>query len=67
MRSVYRWHHKVCREPELLLQIKTAANRYAAVEEHLRTHPRYTLPEIVQTPITDGSPAYLRWIVEQTR
>jgi periplasmic divalent cation tolerance protein len=62
IRSVYRWKGEVCDEPECLLMIKTAARRYAALEQHIKANHAYETPEIVQLPITGGSPQYLHWI-----
>jgi periplasmic divalent cation tolerance protein len=62
IRSVYRWKGETCTEPEHLLLIKTAADRFDAIEQHIKAHHSYETPEIVQVPITAGSAEYLRWI-----
>ena len=67
MRSVYRWQGAVESANELQLVIKTVAERTRTVEETLRVHHPYELPEIIVVPVVDGSPAYLRWVAEESR
>ena len=65
--SVYRWKGVVERENELLLVIKTLAERVDALKARLlQLHP-YELPEVVVIPIGDGHKPYLEWIEEQVR
>jgi periplasmic divalent cation tolerance protein len=65
-RSVYRWKGEVQREEEHPMLIKTAAERYAALEAAIRaTHP-YELPEIIAVPIERGLPAYLDWVAAES-
>jgi periplasmic divalent cation tolerance protein len=65
--SVYRWQGKVECAQEVPLVIKTAADRYPAVEAAIRALHPYQLPEIVALPVTQGLPAYLAWVTEETR
>ncbi|GAB4291732.1 MAG: divalent-cation tolerance protein CutA [Thiohalomonadaceae bacterium] len=64
--SVYEWQGVVQQEAECQLLIKTSSGRYAALEETLRRHHPYELPEIIAVPLTAGLPAYLHWIDQQT-
>jgi len=64
IRSIYRWEGKVCSESERLLVIKTTVARFAAVLDAIRGLHSYKNPEVVLLPISDGSDAYLRWILE---
>jgi periplasmic divalent cation tolerance protein len=65
MRSIYRWQDKVQRAEEWLLLIKTSRASYEAVEAAIRELHSYECPEIIATPITAGSAAYLAWLGEQ--
>jgi periplasmic divalent cation tolerance protein len=48
------------------LLIKTTTRRLKSLErEVLRLHS-YETPEFIVLPISSGSPAYLRWLSEQT-
>ncbi|MDQ3824422.1 MAG: divalent-cation tolerance protein CutA [Actinomycetota bacterium] len=65
--SVFRWEGKVQTAQEWRVEIKTAADRVAALTEHIKAHHGYDVPEIIATPITGGSPEYLSWLVDETR
>lgn len=64
--SVYRWRGKTEAAQEFPLLIKTLKEHYAEVEQIIRQHHPYELPEIIAVPITAGLPAYLDWIVAET-
>ena len=66
-RSVYRWQGKVQHEEEHPVLIKTAEDRYAALEAAIRAAHPYELPEIIAIPIERGLPAYLDWVSSETR
>ena len=66
-RSVYRWKGAVQRDEEHPMLIKTTRSRYAALEQAIRERHPYELPEIIAVPIERGLPAYLDWVVAETR
>ena len=65
IRSVYRWHGKVCRESEWLLQAKTRPGRGAALAARLRALHPYETPEIVAFSAA-AAPAYQLWVLRET-
>ena len=65
--SVFRWEGEVQTEQEWRVEIKTAADRVAALSEHIKAQHSYDVPEIIATPITGGSAEYLSWLVAETR
>jgi periplasmic divalent cation tolerance protein len=65
--SIFRWQGVVERAVEVPLLIKTTRERYSEVEAAIRALHPYDVPEIIAWPITDGLPAYLRWVVEETQ
>ena len=65
--SIYRWQGKIQREEEHPLLIKTARDRYAAVEASIRASHPYELPEIIAVSVSHGLPAYLQWVESETR
>lgn len=67
LRSIYRWQGMVESADETLLLIKTAADRFDALQARLRALHPYELPEIVAVEIAAGLPPYLDWIVAETR
>ena len=67
LRSVYRWKGGVERTEEVLLLIKTQADRFQPLQDRLlELHP-YELPELIVVETDSGLPAYLRWIADETR
>lgn len=64
--SVYAWRGKIEHGAEVLLQVKTRRDRYAALQSAIvELHP-YELPEVIAVPITEGLPEYLAWIDQCT-
>jgi len=64
--SIYRWQGAVERAEEVVLHIKTAAERAEAVEDRIRDLHDYEVPEIVVLGIDGGSAGYLGWIASET-
>jgi len=60
--SIFLWQDKLEQTQEIPLFIKTQKQYYAKIEAWLDKHHPYEVPEIIALPITDGLPAYLRWI-----
>ena len=65
--SVYRWKDALQRDEEHPVLIKTTDERYPELEQAIRANHPYELPEIVAVPIERGLPAYLDWVVAETR
>jgi periplasmic divalent cation tolerance protein len=65
--SVYRWKGQVEREGELLLVIKTRAERFEALREALVAMHPYEVPELIALPIENGHAPYLAWLDENAR
>ena len=65
--SVYRWKDALQHDEEHPVLIKTTDERYPELEQAIRANHPYELPEIVAVPIERGLPAYLDWIVAETR
>ncbi|GAA1898047.1 divalent-cation tolerance protein CutA [Streptomyces sodiiphilus] len=64
--SVYRWEGAVQTDQEWRVLYKTTAGRYPELEAYIRRSHDYETPEIIATPVTHGSDAYLSWVREQT-
>ena len=67
VRSIFRWRGSVERAVEMPLLVKTTRERLAEVQSVIRGLHPYELPEIVAIPVVAGLPAYLRWVVDETR
>ena len=63
--SFYYWDDQLKREHEALLLVKTLESNAQAVQEFVRSHHEYELPEILEVPIQGGSSAYLNWLEKQ--
>src|SRR6266487_2512583 len=67
IRSLYWWQGKVDDAREWQLLMKTKAELFPALEQHIKANHSYDTPEIIVTPIVAGSAEYLGWISEETR
>jgi periplasmic divalent cation tolerance protein len=62
--SIYRWKGNTEQAEEWMLLIKTNEAAFALVRETIKELHSYELAECVSVPISDGSPAYLKWIAD---
>src|SRR5215470_20087829 len=67
MESVFRWQGEVSRETEVLLIVKTTAEKFADLEREVRVLHSYETPEIVAIPIVAGSSPYLEWLTASVK
>lgn len=65
VKSVYRWQGKIETEQEVLLLIKTTAERFPALRDRIVDLHPYETPEILTLSIAEGSDKYLAWLREQ--
>ena len=65
--SVYKWNGELKSGTEVLLLIKTAADRVPALTAELVSIHPYELPEIIAVPLIGGHAPYLDWIRDSTR
>lgn len=65
--SVYRWQGRLCEEAEVQLLVKTTGDRQEAAIAHIHAHHPYEVPEVLAVPAGGGLPAYLDWVVAETR
>jgi periplasmic divalent cation tolerance protein len=67
LRSIYRWNGAVHSDEEVLMVLKTPAERLSeACERLVALHP-YDVPEVVALPVVDGHHPYLQWVADSTR
>ena len=60
--SVFRWKGALDQARELLLIIKTDSRHLKQIEQALRKHHPYQVPEMIGWPIVWGHKAYLQWL-----
>lgn len=64
--SIYRWDGAVQEDSEVLMVMKTRAERVGELAARVRDLHEYALPEVIALPIDAGSEEYLRWVREET-
>ena len=64
--SIYRWKGKLERAREVLVVIKTTANRLPELEREVKRLHCYDVPEFIVLPIVAGSRKYFGWLREST-
>ncbi len=62
--SVYRWHGEVQHEKEVLMLLKTTAEKFPELEESVRAIHSYETPEIVAVPASAVSEPYRAWLTD---
>ena len=62
VRSIYRWEGQVQEDEEVLLVLKTRADRGEALARRIRELHPYDLPEVIELPAAGGSVDYLDWV-----
>jgi periplasmic divalent cation tolerance protein len=64
--SVYRWQGAIEEAEEWFVIFKSRLSRYQLLEDFIKEHHSYEVPEIICVPIAKGNTAYLEWIAEST-
>jgi periplasmic divalent cation tolerance protein len=67
VRSVYRWNGAVQDEAEARVGLHTRRSLVPAIVARTEELHPYDVPCVIAVPLVGGSPAYLRWIAEETR
>lgn len=60
--SSYWWEGSVQTEQEWQVVFKTTQRAYGGLEEYIRAHHSYDVPEILCLPVTAGHRPYLEWL-----
>lgn len=65
--SMYWWEGRVTTDGEVVVLLKTAADRVAALKAELDDLHPYEVPECLVFRADDGLPGYLGWVETETR
>ena len=65
IKSVYRWEGKICEDKEVLIIVKTLRKTFKKIIEEAKKIHSYDVPEIICSPIEDGSNDYFDWIEKE--
>ncbi|MFH1190180.1 MAG: divalent-cation tolerance protein CutA [Candidatus Omnitrophota bacterium] len=60
--SKFWWNGRIDKARETLVMLKTAGNRFRAVEKEVKKLHSYDIPEIIAVPIARLSEDYRSWI-----
>jgi len=66
IRSIYRWQGETRDDAETLLIAKTTGRAYGRLENWLREHHPYEVPEVLALPVQAGASDYLDWVLNET-
>lgn len=64
--SLYRWEGEVVQEAEVLVILKTRAERWEALRAALVAAHPYDVPELLAVPVSAGHEPYLAWVARET-
>jgi periplasmic divalent cation tolerance protein len=64
--SVYRWEGRIETAHEVLLMIKSTAERFDELRIRITELHSYETPEIIALPVAAGSEKYLHWLRQET-
>ena len=67
VRSIYRWEDEVQDDSEVVLIIKSRADRCEALAARIKDLHSYDVPEVLVLPAVGGSARYLAWIETEAR
>jgi periplasmic divalent cation tolerance protein len=64
--SVYRWSGAVEQQDEVMVVLKTTAERWPDLAAALPGLHPYEVPELIALPVVRGHGPYLRWVSNET-
>jgi len=64
MESIFLWKGQLEKAAEVAVIFKTKIENFAEIQKVITELASYEVPEILQTPITDGFSPYLNWMQE---
>jgi periplasmic divalent cation tolerance protein len=67
VRSIYRWDGAVQDDAEARVALHTRASLVPEIVARADAEHAYDVPCVLALPVLAGNPAYLRWVLEETR
>lgn len=65
--SAYWWEGKLVDDSEFVLLAKTTARNYLGAREAVLAMHSYSVPCVLRLEVADVAPAYLDWLIQETR
>lgn len=62
MSSMYWWEGKIEEANETVLIAKTTKKLFPKLSKKVKSIHSYSVPCILQIPVTDGNPEYINWL-----
>jgi periplasmic divalent cation tolerance protein len=63
--SWYRWQGAIEQAEEVVCTIKSRQDLLAELKQAIRSLHPYDVPEILATPVLDGSESYFQWLEQE--
>jgi periplasmic divalent cation tolerance protein len=67
MNSMYMWDGKLQDDNETILIAKTTKERLPELIERVNDLHSYDCPCILSLPVSNGNPAFLKWVADEVR
>jgi periplasmic divalent cation tolerance protein len=67
IRSVYTWQGEIVDKAEARVALHTRLSLVAEINDFVAERHPYKVPCVIAWPISAGNPAYLDWIISETR
>lgn len=67
IRTIYRWQGQVYDKTEGRVALRTRRGLLPQIIERTEQEHPYEVPSVVAVPIVDGNPAYVEWILAETK
>ena len=65
--SIYRWDGKICEGKEVLLSVKTMADKWIDISNFLKGHHPYDVPEVVACTPDKYEAHYGKWVESEVK
>jgi len=65
--SIYWWQKRIVKNREVVLIAKTLKKNFKKVEKEVKRLHSYTVPCILEIPITQGSKDFLNWLEKEVK
>lgn len=62
VRSIFQWEGRIDEAQESLMIVKSTSEAYNGLEDMVKAHHSYSVPEIIALPIHRGAEDYLAWV-----
>jgi periplasmic divalent cation tolerance protein len=67
IRSIYRWEGAVQDDPEARVALHTRRALVPELVERVKALHSYDVPCVIALPVVAGNPAYIEWVLAETR